>query len=64
MVLSVGVFSCDFSGLELSYQGVTVKGNTLIIKDIVALGSLSSSVGKVVACCGFCPIIMSGVCIF
>ena len=38
---------CDYSGLEITYQGVAVKGNTLIIKDIVALGSLSSNLGKV-----------------
>jgi len=38
---------CDFSGLDITYPGVTVKGNTLIIKEIVALGSLASSLGKV-----------------
>jgi len=37
-----------FSGLDITYQGVTVKGNTLVIKDIIALGSLSSNLGKVV----------------
>jgi len=45
--------SCDFSGLEITYQAVIVKGNTLIIKDIVALGSLASSLGKVTYCCSF-----------
>jgi len=35
------------SGLDITYQGVIVKGNALIVKDIVALGSLSSNLGKV-----------------
>jgi len=35
------------SGLDITYDGVIVKGNTLIIKDIVALGTLSSNLGKV-----------------
>ena len=50
-VLDVYVL-CGFSGLEITFQGVAVKGNTLVIKDIVALGSLASSLGKVVK--GFC----------
>ena len=36
------------SGLEITYQGIVVKGNTMVIKDIVALGSLSSNLGKVI----------------
>jgi len=41
------VYNVTCSGLELTYQGVIIKGNSLIIKDIVALGTLSSSLGKV-----------------
>ena len=36
------------SGLELQYDGVQVKGNQLIIKKIIATGSISSSAGKVI----------------
>jgi len=39
----------DFSGLDITYDSVIVKGNTLIIKDIVALGTLSSNLGKVIS---------------
>jgi len=42
-------FDCDCSGLDITYQGVAVKGNTLVIKDIVALGSLASNLGKVIS---------------
>jgi len=41
------VWSVTSSGLDITYQGVVVKGNTLVVKDIVALGSLSSNIGKV-----------------
>lgn len=47
------MFVYDASGLELTYEGVAVKGNTLVIKDIVAMGSLSSSLGKVVLMLSF-----------
>jgi len=47
------VYVCDFSGLDITYDGVIVKGNTLIIKDIVALGILPSHLGKVVSCSCF-----------
>lgn len=34
------------SGLELTHQGTTVKVNSLIVKGVVALGSVSSHAGK------------------
>ncbi|CAH3184087.1 unnamed protein product, partial [Porites evermanni] len=35
------------SGLELTHQGTSVKGNSLIVKGLVALGSVPSHAGKV-----------------
>ncbi|CAH3181574.1 unnamed protein product [Porites lobata] len=35
------------SGLELTHQGTSVKGNSLIVKGVVALGSVPSHAGKV-----------------
>lgn len=34
------------SGLELTHQGTSVKGNSLIVKGVVALGSVPSHAGK------------------
>ncbi|RMX48106.1 hypothetical protein pdam_00002687 [Pocillopora damicornis] len=35
------------SGLELAHQGTSVKGNSLIVKGVIALGSVPSHAGKV-----------------
>ena len=40
-------FSFFLSGLELTHQGTSVKGNSLIVKGVVALGSVPSHAGKV-----------------
>lgn len=37
-----------FSGLELEYSECKVAGNSLIIKDIVAIGNVMSQQGKVI----------------
>jgi len=50
----MGLCAHDCSGLDITYDGVIVKGNTLIIKDIVALGSLASNLGKVISACCLC----------
>jgi len=51
---------CGVSGLDITYDCIIVKGNTLIIKDIIALGSLSSNLGKVnsrlVSCVECCTV--------
>ncbi|ESO82055.1 hypothetical protein LOTGIDRAFT_135415, partial [Lottia gigantea] len=38
--------SLEASGLEINYGGTVVKGNVLIIKDVVAVGPVSSHTGK------------------
>ena len=40
-------FTVFLSGLELTHQGTSVKGNSLIVKGVVALGSVPSHAGKV-----------------
>lgn len=41
------IISFFHSGLELTHQGTSVKGNSLIVKGVVALGSVPSHAGKV-----------------
>ena len=38
---------CFLSGLDLTHQGTSVKGNSLIVKGVVAIGSVTSHAGKV-----------------
>lgn len=41
------MFLCVCSGLEISYADKQVKGSSLILKDIIALGSVPNGLGKV-----------------
>lgn len=41
------VFILWGSGLEISYADKQVKGSSLILKDIIALGSVPNGLGKV-----------------
>ena len=40
-------FLYDFSGLKLEYNGVQLKGSSLIMKEVVAEGHVPTTSGKV-----------------